>query len=473
MVSKAFDLILVGSGFASTFFLHRALRYLGPKARILVLEAGRLDSHAWQLQHRQNASTPYLDTYENQTPGKPWVYNPGFGGSSNCWWACTPRMLPADFELKSRYGIGRDWPMDYDELEEYYCDAEELMSVSGPSNDSPFPRSRPYPQPPHNLTDPDKLLKKGHPKHFFVQPTARARVATKRRGPCCSTATCRLCPINAKFTIQNEMAHLFEDSRVTLELEAPVQQILTEAGQARGVLYKKDGREVEVLGSAVALGANALFNPFILQQSGIEHPCLGRHLTEQASITVTADLDGIDNFQGSTSITGHGYLHYDGEHRRERAAALIETMNIPTLRHEKGRWRQRMQLKFIFENLLEKGNRVVPGNANKPSTTWSGNSSYSKKSMGMIRKLAESFLKPLPVEHIQVPGHPNQTESHILCTTIMGKNPADSIVDAGLVHHQIRNLLVLGGSVFPTASPANPTLTLSALSLRAASLFFA
>ena len=93
--------------------------------------------------------------------------------------------------------------------------------------------------------------------------------------------------------------------------------------------------------------------------------------------------------------------------------------------------------------------------------------------MGMIRELAESFLTPLPIEHIQVPGHPNQTESHILCTTIMGKNPADSIVDAGLVHHQIRNLLVLGGSVFPTASPANPTLTLSALSLRAADLFFA
>ncbi|MBT6957938.1 MAG: GMC family oxidoreductase, partial [Opitutae bacterium] len=199
---------------------------------------------------------------------------------------------------------------------------------------------------------------------------------------------------------------------------------------------------------------------------------LGLHLTEQSSITVTADLDGVDNFQGSTSITGHGYLHYDGEHRRERGAALIETMNIPTLRHEKGRWRQRMQLKFIFENLLETGNRVVPGNSMKPRTTWSGDSFYAKRSMKIIRELAERFLEPLPVEHLQVPGRPNQTESHILCTTIMGETPSDSIVDSALVHHQIRNLLVLGGSVFPTASPANPTLTLSALSLRAADLFF-
>ena len=56
------------------------------------------------------------------------------------------------------------------------------------------------------------------------------------------------------------------------------------------------------------------------------------------------------------------------------------------------------------------------------------------------------------MERIQVPGRLNQTESHILCTTVMGVDPHDSIVDAGLIHHTARNLLVLGGSVFPTAS---------------------
>ena len=47
----------------------------------------------------------------------------------------------------------------------------------------------------------------------------------------------------------------------------------------------------------------------------------------------------------------------------------------------------------------------------------------------------------------------------------MGNDAASSIVDRHLVHHRIRNLLVLGASAFPTASPAYPTLTLSALSL--------
>jgi choline dehydrogenase-like flavoprotein len=50
----------------------------------------------------------------------------------------------------------------------------------------------------------------------------------------------------------------------------------------------------------------------------------------------------------------------------------------------------------------------------------------------------------------------------------MGKDTTDSVVDRHLIHHQYRNLLVLGASAFPTASPAYPTLTLSALSLWAA-----
>ena len=60
------------------------------------------------------------------------------------------------------------------------------------------------------------------------------------------------------------------------------------------------------------------------------------------------------------------------------------------------------------------------------------------------------------------------TESHVLGTVRMGNDPAASVVDRHLVHHRVRNLLVLGGSAFPTGSPANPTLTIAALSSWAA-----
>jgi choline dehydrogenase-like flavoprotein len=54
----------------------------------------------------------------------------------------------------------------------------------------------------------------------------------------------------------------------------------------------------------------------------------------------------------------------------------------------------------------------------------------------------------------------------------MGNDPADSIVDRYLVHHSVRNLLVLGSGAFPSCSPVNPSLTISALSLRAADHLF-
>jgi choline dehydrogenase-like flavoprotein len=53
-------------------------------------------------------------------------------------------------------------------------------------------------------------------------------------------------------------------------------------------------------------------------------------------------------------------------------------------------------------------------------------------------------------------------------TLRMGTDPADSVVDAGLVHHRYRNLVVVGTAVFPSCATANPSLTAAALALRAA-----
>jgi choline dehydrogenase-like flavoprotein len=54
----------------------------------------------------------------------------------------------------------------------------------------------------------------------------------------------------------------------------------------------------------------------------------------------------------------------------------------------------------------------------------------------------------------------------------MGTDPARSLIDRNLIHHQIRNLVVLGAGAFPTATPILPTLTVSALSLWAADGLF-
>jgi choline dehydrogenase-like flavoprotein len=52
----------------------------------------------------------------------------------------------------------------------------------------------------------------------------------------------------------------------------------------------------------------------------------------------------------------------------------------------------------------------------------------------------------------------------------MGDDPEESVVDAGQVHHHVRNLVVVGSSVFPTCGSAPPSVTIAAMSLRAARL---
>jgi glucose dehydrogenase len=53
-------------------------------------------------------------------------------------------------------------------------------------------------------------------------------------------------------------------------------------------------------------------------------------------------------------------------------------------------------------------------------------------------------------------------------TARMGSDPKDSVVDRNLRGHDHPNLFILGSAVFPTPATANPTLTIAALSLRAA-----
>ena len=52
------------------------------------------------------------------------------GGSTLHWLGVCLRMLPEDFELQTRYGVGRDWPIGYADLEPYYREAEWEIGVS-------------------------------------------------------------------------------------------------------------------------------------------------------------------------------------------------------------------------------------------------------------------------------------------------------------------------------------------------------
>jgi choline dehydrogenase-like flavoprotein len=228
-------------------------------------------------------------------------------------------------------------------------------------------------------------------------------------------------------------------------------------------------------GDLIVVAASALFNPHILLRSGIGHPLLGKRLHEQMPIDVCVDLAGVKSYNGSTTISGNGYLFYEGEHRRHYAACLIETWNSPfaylraSLRADRGRWTERAYFRFMFDELPREDNTVTVNAVNPrlAEAKFAGYSDYAQRGADRIPQMIDTLSQALPIERIEsvLLG---RTSAHIQGTVVMGDDPATSIVDRNLVHHQFRNLLVLGASAFPTASPSYPSVTVSALSLWAA-----
>lgn len=58
--------------------------------------------------------------------------------------------------------------------------------------------------------------------------------------------------------------------------------------------------------------------------------------------------------------------------------------------------------------------------------------------------------------------------SHHMGTTRMHDNPRYGVVDRNCKIHDLANMFIASGSVFPTGGHANPTLTILALALRIA-----
>jgi choline dehydrogenase-like flavoprotein len=473
-----FDLIVVGTGFASSFFLKKYLEKSPGNKRVLVLERGILFPYEQRLKNRRGE--PILDEFKNRKDAnfeydnedKTWAFDPNFGGSSNCWTGCTPRFMPNDFKLKSLYGVGQDWPVTYNELEPYYCEVETIMQVGGPST-TPFPKSQAYPLPPQKLTTVDKLIQAKYPELYISQPTARATIPVNNRNGCCTSAVCDLCPVNSKFTIENGLNAIYKDPRVTIQYDAQVYSLHTENNTIKSVLYKQGGKDQEVKGEIVALGANAIFNPHILLSAGDANYFTGRGISDQRGTFAYFYFNKVNNVGGSSMITANGYMLYDGAHRKDRAACLIESFNDPIIRNEPGKWRQIAKLKFVFEDLPGDDNRVmVSKDPLKPKVVYTKHDAYVDRAMEKLKDDIHSTFSFLPLDKIELDGYFQKSEFHICATTRMGHSAKDSVIDKNLIHHQYRNLFVLGSGAFPTITPANPTLTLSALSLMAANNSF-
>lgn len=467
--AETWDLVCVGSGFASTFFCKKYLQNK-PDARVLILERGPHLTHQDQLMDPNDTITESPRVFRNLTPQKSWYFKLRTGGSSNCWAGSTPRWQPNDFNLNSLYGQGVDWPFDYDELEPYYSEAESIMLIAGPANRVPYRMSSPYPLPEHSLSDPCRAMMDYYPEHWFPLPNARATRPNSSRTTCCHSMRCNRCPVDAKFTILNGMSDLLDGTNVTLKNDCEVTHMDIHSNVVKRLNVKMaDGKRATIAADLVVLGANAIMNPFLLLKSGLDGGKVGTGISEQPGFRIDTLLNGMESGQGSTTSTSIGYNWYDGSFRKNHAGAMIISHNMgPFLRDERNRWLERHIFSVEVEDLPLDSNKVSidPKNPEQPLVEFHGMSEYARKGIVHWKSKIESLLSPLPVEDFSV--QDKSTHYHIQCSTRMGTDPDNSVVDANCIHHQARNLIVLGASVFPTVGISHPTLTLAAISLRAA-----
>ena len=132
-------------------------------------------------------------------------YNAGWGsgGAATHYFAMFPRLLPSDFNMKSAYGRGLDWPFGYDDLAPYYDRVAQDIGVSGDAKAEERwrPPGQPYPMPPIRSFRHGDVWLKGF--EALGIKTARATTAInsqdyKGRPACVYDGWCNAgCPIGA------------------------------------------------------------------------------------------------------------------------------------------------------------------------------------------------------------------------------------------------------------------------------------
>jgi choline dehydrogenase-like flavoprotein len=418
------------------------------------------------------------------------------------------RFLPSDFELRTLHGVGRDWPLRYEDLEPWYLEAERELGVAGDSaDDLDSPRSAPYPLPaiPPSYADAqiDAALRPLGLR-TRVTPQARNSVPFQNRPVCCGNSTCvPICPIGAKYDASVH-AKLTQDAGGRILDQAIAYRIRVGTdGLVSAVDFKRpDGSEESARGKCYVIAAHGVETPRLLLMSRSERwpngvantsDQVGRNLMDHpAYVSLALARQPVYGYRGPGETSGLEHMR-DGAFRSTHAAFRMPIGNdgwsfggdTPIAlaqkligKSQRGR-RLREALKeaglrqvrvaALMEQLPDEHNRVTLADAvdalglARPRITYAVDD-YVKSGAAAARRLADLVFDGLQAaERTHIAEHFGA--GHIMGTYRMGTDPKSSVVDVTSRSHDHRNLYLVGSGVFPSSATANPTLTLAALAL--------
>ena len=527
------DTIIIGSGVAGVAIATRLLHH-NPKASILMFEAGnyiRMKDfalfHSYLVKNKlpedrngvydSCSDLPYGDRDrpgENVSVGKTLVPLDGarlmiYGGTTVHWGGWSFRLKPEDFRLHSNTGFGIDWPISYEDLEPYYCEAEHFIGVTGDSNDKVTPRSREYPYRPFPFTLEDGLYIDAF-KNLGVTyshlPIARTGIPANSplHAPCQTTGTCKYCPFGARFAAANyldDIRNLEAHPNLVIMKNVIVEEIIMNSKSkvsAVRFLDKNKGEFHVASAARIILTAGAIESPKLLLRStsklwregiGNDTQLVGKNFITHPYFSFKATLQSNPKrLQPQMNLPTLVSRHFDSEAEQKKGKfILINPSSSPVVNLAKAmmQGKNRDEIIAMVEGPVDvqmQGMLEIFSSANNKISNYTQRNrvglletvvDYSQdvtfdQRIQEIQKIVTGIFNEMAASNTMEDRPISWRADHAACTTRMSRTPEEGVVDSNLKIHGVDNLYVCSNASFASLGAVNPTLTLTALSIRLA-----
>lgn len=510
MAKDKVDVVIVGAGAAGSVYA-AVLAESGKSVR--VLEGGpprRLDdlysSQIWA--RRLKWATPHVTESGEHSVWPNFNAGEGFGGAAIHQYGVWPRMHEDDFEIHSRYGRARDWPIEYKDLQPYYDRVQDAVGISGDAEAEIWrPPGAAYPLPPVPVFPQGEKLAKGFAAmdmHVAPLPLAVLTRPYKGRAACIYDGWCDAgCPTGA---LANPLVvYLPRATKAGAELRADshVTRVLSNGRGDRvtGVEYADAAGELhELQAEVVVLAAFNIENVrLLLNSAGDKAPdglanssgLVGHYVMCHPSVMVFGLFD--EELQNYMGATGGQFLNQDkwrkngqGEAFGSRQWAIAQAvkpndflgiaMSRADLFHKDlQRFMERAVhsmavMTAITEDQPQRENRIRLAERRDQYNMPLAHVHYTTSADGLrlwkdVAKDGQAVMAAAGASEIW---NGPQGGQHIMGGTVMGDDRRSSVTNAYAQTHDVENLFIGGTGVFPTSSAVNPTFTLHALALRSA-----
>ncbi len=428
----------------------------------------------------------------------------GVGGSTLHWTAYAPRAQPDDLRLHTHFGVGRDWPIGYDDLAPYYDEVEAFIGVSGPN---PYPwgpqRSAGYPLAPLPLNRPARLMERGCAElgiRTAPGPNAALSGSYYREGvgwrpACTNRGFCQAgCSNGAKASM--DVTFLPRAVRAGAEVRDGCFATgfeLDGAGRITAVVYVRDGRERRQRCAAVFLCAGAVESPRLLLMNGLANSSgqVGRNFMAHTGLQVWGRFD--EPVTPTRGIPG-GLISEDAHRPPDadfaggyllQSIGVMPVTYVTQMARGRGLWGEALVrhmedfdrvagINMHGECLPHEANRLVLSDERdgrglpKPRVDFTNGENERRMTAHAERIMRDVWSAAGAHDVWMLPRN-----AHALGTCRMGTDGGDAVVDADCRSFDVQNLHVCDNSVYPSSLSVNPALTQMALSLRTADRFLA